>query len=316
MENFTSVQDVDSFPKWVSTAQKLKENPLDYSDLGRNKTLGLIFFNPSIRTRLSTQKAAQNLGMNVIVMNINQEGWKIEVEDGTVMNGDKAEHVKDAVGVMGQYCDIIGVRSFARLENREEDYAEKVLGQFTKYAGVPVISLESATRHPLQSFTDLITIEEFKKIQKPKVVLTWAPHPKALPQAVANSFVEWMKPTEYDLVITHPKGYELSPEFAKNVSVEYDQQKALEGADFVYTKNWASYQNYGQVLKNDLEWTVTQEKMQKTNNAFFMHCMPVRRNLVATDEVMDHTNSLILRQAANRVVAAQTVLKELLTQKS
>ncbi len=272
----------------------------------------LLFFNSSLRTRLSTQKAAMNLGMNTMVLNVSEDGWQLESELGVVMDSDKPEHLLEAIPVIGQYCDVIGVRAFARFQSREDDYSEKILNQFVEYAGVPVVSMEAATRHPLQSFADLITIEEFKKKDRPKVVLTWAPHPKALPQAVANSFVEWMRETDYELVVTHPKGYELAPEFMGDVKVEYDQKKAFDGADFIYAKNWASYTNYGQVLSKDFGWTVNEEKMALTNSAKFMHCLPVRRNVVVTDGVIDSPNSIVVQQAANREVTAQAVLKMIL----
>jgi len=312
MKNFTSIKDIDNLKKVLELGFVLKSNPLKYSTLGKNKTIGLLFFNASLRTRLSTQKAAQNIGMNVIVMNISEEGWKIETGYGVIMDGDKAEHIKEAAGVIGKYCDIIGIRAFAKLQNRDEDYCEPVISQFIKYAGVPVVSLEAATGHPLQSFADLITIEQFKKVNKPKVVLTWAPHPNALPQAVSNSFSDWMLAAKYNYVITYPKGYDLSEEFTKGAHIEYDQNKAFEGADFVYAKNWSSYHNYGKVLSKDRTWTVTSDKMKLTNNAKFMHCLPVRRNMIVADEVIDSSNSIVVEQAANRVVSAQTVLKLLL----
>lgn len=312
MQHFTSVGDVNDMNLLIREAIEVKNKPFLYDELGRQKMLGLIFFNPSLRTRLSSQKAAANLGMQVIVMNIGSEGWQLEFEDGVVMNAGKAEHIKDAAAVMGSYCDIIGIRAFAGLKDREADYAEQVIGAFQRYAGVPIVSLESATRHPLQSFADVITIEQHKKVKRPKVVLSWAPHPRALPQAVANSFAEWMQAYEVDLVITHPRDYELAEEFVKDAHVEYDQAKAFEGADFVYVKNWASYREYGQILNQDLAWTIEAEKMALTNEAYFMHCLPVRRNVVVADAVIDSPQSLVLEQAANRVVSAQTVLKVLL----
>ena len=272
----------------------------------------MVFSKSSVRTRLSTQKAAMNLGMNTMVMNVNGDSWQLETELGVIMDGDKPEHLREAIPVIGKYCDIIAVRAFARFENKEDDYSEKIINQFVKYAGVPVISMEGATRHPLQSFADLLTIEEYKKVEKPKVVLTWAPHPKALPQAVANSFVEWMRETDYDLVVTHPEGYELAPEFMGGVKVEYNQKKAFEGADFIYAKNWSSYKEYGQVVSKDMNWTVNEEKMALTNNAKFMHCLPVRRNVVVTDGVIDSPNSIVVEQAYNREVTAQAVLKMIL----
>ena len=255
-----------------------------------------------------------NLGMNVMVLDVNQGAWKLETERGVVMDGDKAEHLLEAIPVMGSYCDIIGVRSFAGLKDRNEDYEERVIEQFIKYSGRPVFSMEAATRHPLQSFADMITIEEYKRTQRPKVVLTWAPHPKALPQAVANSFAEWVLKSDYELVITHPEGYELDEEFTRGATIEYDQRKAFEGADFIYAKNWSAYKgkNYGKVLSEDKDWTVDSEKMALTNNAFFMHCLPVRRNMIVTDEVIESPTSLVIPEAANREISAQVVLKRML----
>ncbi|MCF6358170.1 MAG: N-acetylornithine carbamoyltransferase [Draconibacterium sp.] len=296
----------------MKTAFDVKKNPFGFHHLGKNKTMVLVFFNSSLRTRLSTQKAAMNMGMNTMVMNVNGDSWQLESELGVVMDGDKPEHLLEAIPVIGKYCDIIGVRAFARFENRDDDYSEKIINQFVEHAGVPVISMEGATRHPLQSFADLITIEEYKTKARPKVVLTWAPHPKALPQAVANSFVEWMRETDYELVVTHPKGYELAPEFMGDVKVEYDQQKAFEGADFIYAKNWSSYNEYGKVLSKDMSWTVNEEKMALTNNAKFMHCLPVRRNVVVSDGVLDSPSSIVVEQAANREVTAQAVIKMIL----
>ena len=303
----------------VQEALLLKKDPFAESGLGRNKTLGLVFFNASLRTRLSTQKAAQNLGMQVMVMNVAQDGWALEMEDGVVMDGDKVEHVREAAAVIGQYCDLIGIRSFAGLVDREKDYQEAVLSKFVQHAGVPILSLESATRHPLQSLADLITMEELKptgRADKPKVVLTWAPHPKALPQAVPNSFAEWVRAAEslgsVDFVIAHPEGYELAPEFVGHARVTHNQREAFEGADFIYAKNWSSYQHYGQILSKDPAWTVDTEKMALTNHARFMHCLPVRRNVVVTDEVLNSPHSVVIRQAGNRVCAAQAVLKRML----
>ncbi len=312
MKHFTSVKDIPDLKKALEVAFEIKRNPFNYQHLGKNKTMILIFFNSSLRTRLSTQKAAMNSGMNTMVLNVGEESWQMESELGVIMDGDKPEHLLEAIPVIGSYCDVIGVRAFAKLKNRDEDYAETILNQFVKYAGVPVVSMEGATRHPLQSFADMLTIEEYKTNEKPKVVLTWAPHPKALPQAVANSFVEWMSKTDYELVVTHPEGYELAQEFIGNVKVEYDQKKAFEGADFIYAKNWSSYTNYGQILSKDLAWTVDEEKMALTNDAKFMHCLPVRRNVVVTDGVIDSKNSIVVPQAANREVTAQAVLKMIL----
>lgn len=314
MRHFTNVHDIGDLKEALVKARYVKENPFADQELGRNKTLLMIFFNSSLRTRLSTQKAALNLGMNVIVLDINNGAWKLEIERGVVMDGDKPEHILEAIPVIGSYCDIIGVRSFARFESKESDYNEVILNQFIKYSGKPVFSMEAATRHPLQSFADLITIEEYKKTERPKVVLTWAPHPKALPQAVPNSFAEWMNATDYDFVITHPEGYELSPEFTGNAKVIYDQKEAFRGADFIYAKNWSAFQdpNYGQVLSKDMSWMVDEEKMALTNNGYFMHCLPVRRNMIVSDAVIESPNSIVIPEAANRVVSAQTVLKEIL----
>ena len=314
MRNFTSVHDIEDLNVALEKARWVKENPYADQGLGKNKTLLLIFFNSSLRTRLSTQKAGYDLGMNVIVLDINQGAWKLETERGVIMDGDKPEHILEAIPVMGAYCDIIGVRSFAQFENKKDDYNEVILNQFIKYSGKPVFSMEAATRHPLQSFADLITIEEFKKTDCPKVVLTWAPHPKALPQAVPNSFAEWMNATDYEFVITHPKGYELEESFVGNAKVEYNVEKAYKGADFIYAKNWSPYNdpNYGKVISKDREWTVDSKKMALTNNAYFMHCLPVRRNMIVTDAVIESSQSIVIQEAANRVVSAQTVLKEIL----
>ena len=314
MRNFTTVNDIGNLKDAVKEALEVKANRYAYKHLGENKTLLMIFFNSSLRTRLSTQKAALNLGMNVIVLDVNQGAWKLETERGVIMDGDKPEHLLEAIPVMGCYCDVIGVRSFARFESKVDDYEEKIISQFIKYSGRPVFSMEAATRHPLQSFADLITIEEHKKCERPKVVLTWAPHPKALPQAVPNSFAEWMNATDYDFVITHPHGYELDPAFVGNARVEYDQDKALEGADFVYAKNWSAYTdpNYGIVLSTDRRWTITTEQMALTNNAFFMHCLPVRRNMIVSDDVIESPQSLVIPEAANREISAQVVLKRIL----
>ncbi len=312
MRRFLTPSDLGDLNQALKEAREAKQNPFADQVLGKNKTILIIFFNSSLRTRLSTQKAALNLGMNVIVLDINNDGWKLETEFGVVMDGDKPEHIREAVPVMGQYCDIIGVRSFAKFESKEDDYSEKILNQFIELSGVPVISLESATRHPLQAFADLITIEEYKKTPRPKVVLTWAPHPRALPQAVPNSFVEWMKIADVDLVVTHPAGYDLAPEFMEGVTYEPNQNKAFEGADFIYAKNWASYTQYGQILSKDRSWTVDEAKMALTNNAKFMHCLPVRRNMIVTDGVIESPNSIVIQEAANRVVSAQVVIKRML----
>ncbi len=314
MKKFTSVADIGDLKIALEEAAAIKRDRFAFSELGRNKTLLMIFFNSSLRTRLSTQKAAMNLGMNVMVLDVNQGAWKLETERGVVMDGDKAEHLLEAIPVMASYCDIIGVRAFAGLKDRREDYEERIINQFLKYSGKPVFSMEAATRHPLQSFADLITIEEYKRSERPKVVLTWAPHPKALPQAVANSFAEWMNAADYEFVITHPHGYELAPEFTGNAHIEYDQRKAFEGADFIYAKNWSAYsgENYGKVLTKDRDWTVDSDKMALTNNAYFMHCLPVRRNMIVTDDVIESPSSLVIPEAANREISAQTVIKRLL----
>ncbi|MDR0419668.1 MAG: N-acetylornithine carbamoyltransferase [Prevotellaceae bacterium] len=314
MRNFTTVQDIGDLKSAIKEALEVKKTPFVWNTLGKNKTMLLIFFNSSLRTRLSTQKAAMNLGMNTIVLDINQGAWRLETERGVVMDEDKPEHILEAIPVMGGYCDIIGVRSFAQFESKKTDYNETILNQFIQYSGKPVISMEAATRHPLQSFADLITIEEYKKIERPKIVLTWAPHPKALPQAVSNSFAEWINATDYELVITHPEGYELDPKFVGNAKVEYDQRKAFEGADFIYAKNWAAYEdpNYGKILSKDRTWTVDSEKMALTNNGYFMHCLPVRRNMIVTDEVIESPQSIVIPEAANREVSAQTVIKRIL----
>lgn len=314
MRHFTSVNDIGDLKVAIREALEIKADRFKYNHLGRNKTLMMVFFNSSLRTRLSTQKAALNLGMNVIVLDINQGAWKLETERGVIMDGDRPEHILEAIPVMGSYCDVIGVRSFARFENKSDDYNEVILNQFIKYSGRPVFSMEAATRHPLQSFADLITIEEHKRIERPKVVLTWAPHPKALPQAVPNSFAEWMNVADYDFVITHPKGYELDPLFVGNARVEYDQMKAFEGAHFIYAKNWAAYsdENYGKILSTDRSWTVSDRQMAVTDNAFFMHCLPVRRNMIVTDDVIESPNSLVIPEAANREISATVVLKRIL----
>lgn len=317
MKTFFHVSDIGDLKASLREALEVKANPFAWKALGENRTIMLVFFNSSLRTRLSSQKAALNLGMNPIVLNIGQDSWKLETEMGVVMDGDKSEHLREAIPVIGSYCDIIGVRSFAGLKDRGCDYNETVLRQFIEYSGKPVISLESATVHPCQAFADLITIEEHRKCARPRVVLTWAPHPRALPQAVPNSFAEWMNAADVDFVITHPEGYELDPRFTGSAKVEYDQMKALEGADFVYAKNWScpgvtDPSKYGQILNYDMGWTVDAAHMAVTNNAFFMHCLPVRRNMIVSDEVIDAPTSLVIPEAANRVVSAQTVMKRIL----
>lgn len=317
MKKFTCVEDIGPLKKALEDARMIKQDRYAFTELGKNKTLLMLFFNSSLRTRLSTQKAAMNLGMNVMVLDVNQGAWKLETERGVIMDGDKAEHLLEAIPVMGSYCDLIGVRSFASLTDKKADYEEKVLNQFIQYAGKPVFSMEAATRHPLQSFADLITIEEFKTKERPKVVLTWAPHPKPLPQAVANSFAEWMNATDYDFVITHPEGYELDPSFVGKAKVEYDREKAFKNADFIYAKNWSAYAdpNYGKVLSTDRNWTVDDKSMALTDGAFFMHCLPVRRNMIVTDKVIESDKSIVIPEAANREISAQTVLWRFLNNK-
>lgn len=314
MKTYTNVKDLGNLEQAVKEAIEIKKNRFGYKHLGQDKTLLMVFFNSSLRTRLSTQKAGMNLGMNTMVLDVNQGAWKLETERGVVMDGDKSEHLLEAIPVMGCYCDIIGVRAFAQFENKEDDYQEKILNQFIKYSGRPVFSMEAATSHPLQAFADLITIEEYKKTDRPKVVLTWAPHPKALPQAVPNSFADFMNEANVDFVITHPHGYEFDSKFVRGAKVEYDQNKALAGADFVYAKNWAAYTdpNYGKILSKDRSWTVTAEKMALTNNAYFMHCLPVRRNMIVSDDVIESPQSIVIPEAANREISAQTVIKRML----
>ena len=314
MKHFTSMKQLGDLKAALAEAAYVKANPFADQALGHNKTVLLVFFNNSLRTRLSTQKAALNLGMNPIVLDVNQGAWKLETGRGVVMDGDKSEHILEAIPVMGSMCDMIGVRSFARFESRDDDYNEVILNQFIQYSGKPVFSMEAATRHPLQTFADIITIEEYKTKARPKVVMTWAPHPRALPQAVPNSFAEGMSMTDYDFVIANPEGYDLAPEFVGNAKVTHNQDEALEGADFVYAKNWAPYQAdiYGKVVNYDMGWTVTKEKMALTNDAFFMHCLPVRRNMIVSDDVIESPRSIVIPEAANRVVSAQTVLKMLL----
>ena len=317
MKTFQYAEDLGNLNQALAEAQEIKNDRFKYQQLGKNKTLMMVFFNNSLRTRLSTQKAAMNLGMNVIVLDVNAGAWKLETERGVIMDGDKSEHLLEAIPVMGCYCDLIGVRSFAGLTDREYDYAETVINQFIKYSGRPVFAMESATVHPLQAFADLITIEEHKRSSRPKVVLTWAPHPKALPQAVPNSFAEWMNAADVDLVVTHPKGYELDPRFVAGARVEYDQMKALEGAQFVYAKNWSGPgvslpQQYGQILNKDMGWTIDAAHMAVTDNAFFMHCLPVRRGMIVTDDVIESPTSLVIPEAANREISATVVLKRML----
>ena len=317
MKSFTNVFDLGDLNQALAEAFEIKKSRYQYEALGHHKTCLLIFFNNSLRTRLSTQKAARNLGMDVIVLDVNQGAWKLETERGVIMDGDKSEHLLEAIPVMASYCDLIGVRSFARFESRDDDYNEKILNQFIQYSGKPVFSMEAATGHPLQAFADLITIEEHKRTERPKVVLTWAPHPRALPQAVPNSFADFMNEANVDLVITHPEGYELDPKFVRGARVEYDQKRAFEGADLIYAKNWACPgvtrpEAYGQILSKDMSWTVDSEHMSWTNNAFFMHCLPVRRNMIVSDDVIEAPTSLVIPEAANREISATVVLKRLL----
>ena len=313
MKQFTSVNDAGNISELINEALLLKKDSSRFSELGKDKTIGLLFLNPSLRTRMSTQRAAYDLGMNVMVINLDKDSWQIEFEDGAVMNSTKSEHIKEAAGVISQYCDIIGIRCFPSLTDRDKDYNEHVLNSFLKYCNKPIVSLESATRHPLQSFADMITIAETKTQNKiPKVVLTWAPHIKALPQAVPNSFAEWAVASEAEVVITHPQGYELAENFTKGASVEYDQDAALKDADFVYVKNWSSYHDYGAMPEVKGSWMLTNEKLKLTNNAQIMHCLPVRRNVELSDEILDGANSLVQQQAGNRVIAAKTVLKKML----
>lgn len=315
MQNFISVNDVNDIDALVKKALEYKLNPLLDKHLGVNKRIGLLFSNPSLRTRISTQIAAENLGMHVLSFNIDKDGWKLEFEEEVMMNGTAVEHIKDAAPILGNYFDVIGVRSFPSLTNKEDDYSEHVIKQFIKYAGVPVVSLETATLHPLQSLTDIITIKESlaASIKKPKVVLTWAPHIKPLPQCVANSFAQWINAWgQAEFVITYPEDYELDEQFTKGATITHNQQEALKDADFVYVKNWSTYKDYGKIYSNDLSWMLTNEKLRVTNNAKVMHCLPVRRNIELSDEVLDSTNSLITQEASNRVWAAQAVLAEIL----
>jgi N-succinyl-L-ornithine transcarbamylase len=314
MKLFSSVQDVPDINSLVAEALQLKQDPYAHQQLGKNKTLALVFLNPSLRTRMSTQKAALNLGMNVMVLNMDKEGWALELKDGVIMNGTTVEHIREAAAVMGQYADIIGVRSFPGLKNREEDYNESIFSKFVQFCGVPVVSLESATRHPLQSLADMVTIEELKTRPRPKVVLTWAPHIKPLPQAVPNSFAEWMCRADVDFTITHPAGYELCEDFTKGATITHNQDEALADADFIYVKNWSAYEPYGKILPGNENWMLTLDKLKITHNAKVMHCLPVRRNLELSDEILDSDCSIVVPEAGNRVWAAQAVLKRMLTE--
>ena len=317
MRTFINVEDIGDLGKALAEAREIKDDRFKFQALGKNKTLMMIFFNNSLRTRLSTQKAAMNLGMNVIVLDVNAGAWKLETERGVIMDGDKSEHLLEAIPVMGCYCDMIGVRSFAGLQDRDYDYAETVLNQFIKYSGRPVFAMETATVHPLQAFADLITIEEHKTKKRPKVVLSWAPHCRALPQAVPNSFAQWMNTADVDFVITHPEGYELDPKFTGNARIEYNQMKALEGADFVYAKNWScpgvtNPADYGKILSRDMGWTIDAAHMAVTDHGKFMHCLPVRRGLIVTDDVIESPDSLVIPEAANREISASVVIKRML----
>ena len=317
MKTFFNVEDLGNIKDALAEAKEIKNNRFGYQELGKNKTLLMIFFNNSLRTRLSTQKAAMNLGMNVIVLDVNAGAWKLETERGVIMDGDKSEHLLEAIPVMGSYCDIIGIRSFAGLSDRDFDYAETIVNQFVKYSGRPVFAMETATVHPLQAFADLVTIEEYKQTARPKVVLSWAPHCKSLPQAVPNSFAQWMNAADVDFVITHPEGYELDPKFARNAKIEYNQKKAFENADFIYAKNWScpgvsNIADYGKIINKDPSWTVDTEHMSWTNNGYFMHCLPVRRGLIVTDDVIESDHSLVIPEAANREISAEVVMKRML----
>ena len=312
MKNFIKLDDLNDFNKTLSLAFEMKKNINSYSNIGKNKTLGMIFFNPSLRTRLSTQKAANMLGINIMIMNFNNEAWALEFEDGTKMSGIRSEHVKEAAGVISQYCDMLAIRAFATLENKKNDEEEIVLNNFVKHSTIPVINMESATAHPLQALADAMTITEYNNKQKPKIVLSWAPHPKALPHAVANSFIKMIKNINAEFIITNPEGYDLNPKITKGVKIYANQEEAFKEADFIYAKNWCSYENYGKVLRTSDEWIINDKKMNYTNNAKFMHCLPIRRNIVASDQVLDNKNSLVLKQSENRVYACQAVLKQLI----
>ena len=317
MKTFFNVSDIGDLSQALAEAKEVKEHRFDYQQLGKNKTLLMIFFNNSLRTRLSTQKAAMNLGMNTIVLDVNAGAWKLETERGVIMDGDKSEHLLEAIPVMGSFCDIIAVRSFAGLKDRDFDYAETIVNQFVQHSGRPVIAMETATVHPLQAFADLFTIEEYKQTKRPKVVMSWAPHCRALPQAVPNSFAQWMNAADVDFVITQPEGYELDPKFVGDARVEYDQRKALEGADFVYAKNWScpgvkNVADYGKILNSDMRWTIDIEHMAWTNHGYFMHCLPVRRGLIVTDDVIESDHSIVIPEAANREISAQVVIKRML----
>lgn len=312
MKNYLTLEDIPNLQKAVNQVIALKKEPYSNEHLGRQKTLGMLFFNPSLRTRLSTQKAAQHLGLKTMVMNFSNEAWALEFEDGTKMSGLRSEHIKEAAAVVSQYCDMVAIRAFASLSDKNKDEEEQVLNNFARYASIPVINMESATAHPLQALADAVTINEQGLTKRPKIVLTWAPHPKALPHAVGNSFSRMVQQLDADFVIAQPEGYEINPEITKNTPLIYDQEEALKDADFVYAKNWCSYSDYGNILRTDEQWMLTAKKMKLTNNAKFMHCLPIRRNVVVSDDVLDHSNSLVIEQANNRTYAAQWVLKQLL----
>ena len=312
MKQFLTLDDLPDLDQAIKEGIVLKKEPYKWEALGKQKTLGMLFFNPSLRTRLSTQKAAQQLGIKTMIMNFSNEAWALEYEDGTQMSGLRSEHIREAAAVISQYCDVVAIRAFASLTDKEKDEQELVLSSFIKYATIPVINMESATAHPLQALADAITLKEHQQNKRPKIVLTWAPHPKALPHAVGNSFTRMIQKNEADFVIAQPEGYELNPEITGNTPLVYNQEEAFQGADFVYAKNWCSYSDYGKILKTDDEWMVTAEKMKLTNKAKFMHCLPIRRNIVAADAVLDSPNSLVIEQANNRTFAAQVVLKKIL----
>ncbi|MDC0389726.1 N-acetylornithine carbamoyltransferase [Flavobacteriaceae bacterium] len=312
MKNFININNVKDYQGLIKESLEIKNNPYLLKKIGINKTLGLIFFNSSLRTRLSTLKAAKMLGLETIVINFNNEGWEIEFEEKTIMSKNSAEHVKEAAQVISQYCDIIGIRAFAELKNKNHDESEIIINSFVKYGSVPIINLESSCAHPLQALADAITIEEHKNKSNPKIVISWAPHPKSLPHAVANSFINMAKMSNYDLVITNPVGYDLNPKITKGINVTHNQEEAFKNADFIYTKNWSSYNDYGKVLINNDKWMINKRKMEITNNAKFMHCLPVRRNVVVEDAVLDSNYSLVINQANNRTYAAQTILKKII----
>ena len=313
MRNFINSRDIIDYQYLLNDINKHKNNSTDLSFVGKNKVLGLLFFNPSLRTRLSTQKAAMNLGFKSIVMNFKDDGWQLEFDENIIMSGKKAEHIKDAAKVISQYCDILGIRAFAELKDKKNDNSDKIINSFVKYASIPILNLESSVAHPLQALADAATINENKNSNKPKIVLSWAPHPKSLPHAVANSFINMCKINNYDLTITNPKGYDLSKKITEGIQIINDQELAFKNADFIYAKNWSSYDQYGKVLLNDDSWIINENKMKLTNNAFFMHCLPVRRNVVVTDSVLDSNRSLVIQQANNRTYATQTILKELIS---